>query len=763
MYVVRKRLKAGSSSDEFKREDTCLRLLNGLRHPNIVPFLGSYTHKKDYYFLFPYIHTDLGKFLTSECRQGEFQWDFTFYAALSGLASALAKTHRLVLDEEEHGIQVEAIGYHHDLRPPNVLVSHDSFILADFGLGSLKDAKALSLTPYKPISGDYIAPECTDMEENSQTVNRAIDVWAFGCLILEVVTYLLKGPRGIKDFRGKRLTPGRLSGWKDSGFYKPQAHGGVKQEVTNWVEELTRDGTATNTEACLLRLGLDALQADPGKRPTMDQMYRRLAGASMLKHFESVVDTLQRIRGAESPGTSKEHHHLESLRLAQERFEIWGQVLSLREIGISSRSEELPGKAIEVVTRLFHLLREEPEKRASGDSTSLRSFQDNMDRSIKELWDFLPSDLVILANDSLHQDASGHDHREQGLSSSHILRDVTATSSNTLLREFEHVAESFKSELSEFVSLDELIRTKSIDDVYDIIDDLQHSQELRNLPKMKQCLERLLGYTQIMDDTIRGTSEYASFIWGPLGFLLHRSRTFDTAYIAVIDATAKIGEALPDFHAPDALLRQNTHGKEILVLLFKDVLDFYSVTLKTFSQPGNESIQLPSPKHSISLLYHQLLTFNIGWMYIFDRSWPNVWELIKEVSSHISRLTRLMRTEISLEHIHQEYEFRKTALDQFRKHAIETRRQDFDRIRTSLRPREYNESLYELRAERSSGTGNWLFSSKAFNEWLDDSHGESRVLWLKGIPGAGKQTTPVPLTHHPVESRRKVPGEIRLY
>lgn len=482
----------------------------------------------------------------------------------------------------------------------------------------------------------------------------------------------------------------------------------------------------------------------------MDQMYRHLAGASMLKHFDSVADMFHQVRSAEVSGAFNEQHHLESIRLAQERFETWGRVLSLREIGIS-RYEELPVRTIEVLVTLFHLLREEPEKRASGDLISLRSFQDTIDRSIKELRDLLPSDLVMLANDFLHQDALIHDLRDEVLSSSHILHgempnECASTSGNTLLREFEALAESFKNEFSESVSLDELIGTKSIDDVYDIIDDLQHSQELRNLSKMKRCLERLRGYTRIMDDTIRGTSEYFAYIWGPLGFLLRRSRTFDTAYIAVIDATAKIGEALPDFHAPEALLRQNSQSKEILVLLFKDILDFYSVTLRPFSQAGNDSGQLPSPKHSISMLYHPSLTIDTGWMYIFDRSWPILWELIREVSSHISRLTRLMRTEISLEHIHREYEFRKTALEQFRKQANETRRQDFDRIRTSLRPREYNESLYELRAERSSGTGNWLFSSKAFIEWFDDSHGDSRVLWLKGIPGAGKRTNPVPLT-----------------
>lgn len=607
MYVVRKRLKAGGSPDEFEREDKCLRLLNGLRHPNIVPFLGSYTHKKEYYFLFPYIQTDLGKFLTSECRQGEFRWDFTFYAALAGLASALAKTHRLVLDEEKHGIQVEAIGYHHDLRPPNVLVSHDSFILADFGLGSLKDAEALSLTPYKPISGDYIAPECTDMDENSQTVNRAIDVWAFGCLILEVVTYLLKGQDGIKEFRGKRLTPGRLSGWKDSGFYKPQAHGGVKQEVMDWIEELTRDSTVTSTETCLLKLGLDALQADPEKRPTMDEMHWRLAGASMLKHFDSAEDMFQRLRGAELPGSLNERHHLESLRLAQERFEIWGRVLSLREIGITTRYEQLPGKAIEVLTTLFHLLRVETERRAPRDSASLRSFEDSMGRRVKELWDMLPNDLVMMANDHLRQNASDHGLHEQVLPAPHKPEDQKpsegdAAPGDILIREFEDLGQSFRNEFSQSVSSDELIRTKSMDGVYDIIDDLQRSQELRNLPKMEPCLKRLDSYTQTVGDTIRGSSKYFAFVWGPLGLLLRRSREFDTAHIEVIDAMAKIGDALPDFHAPDAFLRKNNQSKEILVLLFKDILGFYTVMLRPFTQPGNNSVQCPFRTHHLDIL-----------------------------------------------------------------------------------------------------------------------------------------------------------------
>lgn len=571
-----------------------MRLLNGLGHPNIVSFLGSYTHKKDYYFLFSCVETDLGKVLTSECRHGEFQWDFTFYAALTGLASALAKTHRLILEEQEHGVQLEAIGYHHDLRPPNVLVSHDNFILADFGLGRLKDADALSHTPYKPISGDYIAPECTDMEEIPQVVNRAIDVWAFGCLILEVVTYMLRGSDGIKAFRKRRLTPGRLPRFKDSEFYQPQAQGGIKGEVVDWIDELRRDRTSTDTEVYILNLCLDALQSDPGKRPTMDEIYRRLSASSMLKHFKSVQGMFQKVCGSEGTDVSDEHHHTQSLRLAHERFEIWGGVLSLREINISIRCGKLPGKPIEVLTSLFHLLREALEKRAPGDSSNLRSFEDKMDRNVKELWDLLPSDLVVRAHDDLRQTASGYAIHNQVLSPPHQQSSEGASASvDTLVREFEILAHSFKNELSDSVSSDDIIRATSIDDVYDIIDDLQHSQELRNLPRMKLCLKRLQSYTETVGATILGSCEYFSLVWGPLGLLLQRSREFDTAYTAVIDAVAKIGESLPDFHAPDTFLGHTTESKEIMILVFKDLLGFYSVTLQPFSHPGNKGIPFP--------------------------------------------------------------------------------------------------------------------------------------------------------------------------
>jgi hypothetical protein len=125
-------------------------------------------------------------------------------------------------------------------------------------------------------------------------------------------------------------------------------------------------------------------------------------------------------------------------------------------------------------------------------------------------------------------------------------------------------------------------------------------------------------------------------------------------------------------------------------------------------------------------------------MHVFDRLWPKHYAHISEVARHIGRLTRLMRTEIRLEHIQQEYEFRKDALECFKAQKREARLREFHHIRTSLNPCTYNDILDYHRGRRCQETGGWLFINETFTKWLKSSQEENRILWLTGIPGAGK-------------------------
>lgn len=176
--------------------------LHHLEHPNILPLLTSYTYNGIPNFLLPLAEGgDLEQLLNERRRPKDFAEDTRFYSALSGLTSALETLH----DYKSGVLGTEMIGYHHDLKPKNVLVSEARFVLSDFGLSKLKTGED-SRTPFKKGQGHYLAPECEDLEDDYSkgVVSRASDVWCLGCIMLEVIVFMVGGTDAVAEFRQNR-------------------------------------------------------------------------------------------------------------------------------------------------------------------------------------------------------------------------------------------------------------------------------------------------------------------------------------------------------------------------------------------------------------------------------------------------------------------------------------------------------------------------------------------------------------------------------
>jgi len=126
-----------------------------------------------------------------------------------------------------------------------------------------------------------------------------------------------------------------------------------------------------------------------------------------------------------------------------------------------------------------------------------------------------------------------------------------ATPINTLQSEFEREAQVFKENLSDSVPVDEIFKVTSIKDVYDITDKIQEKQQksdgLCNLPRMQLYLERLDGYTGLINDIIHVSRDVLALLWGPIALLLQWASTLDRAYDSLINAAAELGQALPIF------------------------------------------------------------------------------------------------------------------------------------------------------------------------------------------------------------------------
>ncbi|KAJ4142856.1 hypothetical protein NW754_010295 [Fusarium falciforme] len=98
----------------------------------------------------------------------------------------------------------------------------------------------------------------------------------------------------------------------------------------------------------------------------------------------------------------------------------------------------------------------------------------------------------------------------------------------------------------------------------------------------------------------------------------------------------------------------------------------------------------------------------------------------------------MMRTEVRLEEIRAADEARERELEHFALTEENAIKQEYSNLRTHISPKGYDRDLDRIHSAVVAGTGKWLFSDQSFKDWVDHCEGSTRILWLKGIPGAGK-------------------------
>lgn len=287
--IVRKELKAaGETRAQFEMELYNLSMLKMLRHPNIVKLLAAYTFKSRHNLLFPKADGNTLASMLESSPPRHFRSLQQIVLALSGLCSALRAMH--IFDYPD--LEVLAIGCHHDLRPENILVHKESFLITDFGLSTFKDSNKPSDTSFKNVRGDYVAPECENLEDLSErtVIGRPSDIWSLGCIMLEVVTYLVEGPKGVTDFEAKR-------GFKVENHIRYRFHHGLRAESPAVIMQLDRLHGCTESRAGrkLLLLIREILNLDPKKRPSAAETNEKMEYITIEALCENVHGQCSRI------------------------------------------------------------------------------------------------------------------------------------------------------------------------------------------------------------------------------------------------------------------------------------------------------------------------------------------------------------------------------------------------------------------------------------------------------------------------------------
>ena len=318
--LVRKEFKPiaiGENLSTYEREESNLHILCRLKHPNIIPLIGSYKYRGKTSFLFPRASGgSLHDLLRNNDRPAELASDEDFLLCICGLCSAIETVHSFSISE----LNLSMIGCHHDIKPRNILVDGRKFILADFGLARLKMATESSKTEFVTGPAWYLSPECEDIEDafEKHTVSRPSDIWSFGCILLEILTYILKGPSGIAAFQQRRKI-------KFGIITTYIFHGGRKSEhpgVVSWMAEL-EDHIHQDKPYLhgLLVLIHEMLSIEPSDRPSASSVLYRMRHAYIALTYNALLEVFE--------GKLEAYDRYE-LRLEYERFNIWGCVLGLK-------------------------------------------------------------------------------------------------------------------------------------------------------------------------------------------------------------------------------------------------------------------------------------------------------------------------------------------------------------------------------------------------------------------------------------------------
>ncbi|ETS76166.1 hypothetical protein PFICI_11553 [Pestalotiopsis fici W106-1] len=233
------------------------------------------------------------------------------------LAGALAKECVAIADalkwlhagfSDDHASSVNLA--HMDLKPDNILLFNIGdgpvgwWKLADFGISVIKKVSkdgnvenATMHTRARRPTSTYQAPEIERAWDDSGgqfKVGRKSDVWSFGAIFSEILTFTETGPPGVDQFRDLRRGPYDSfysESPRQSTHLSIQNHGKnyqLRSEVTEWLQELRNSaGPERNYVTCWAYCIESLLVADPEARPDAEKMYANVLHVS--QHIDQII------------------------------------------------------------------------------------------------------------------------------------------------------------------------------------------------------------------------------------------------------------------------------------------------------------------------------------------------------------------------------------------------------------------------------------------------------------------------------------------
>ncbi|OTA54483.1 hypothetical protein K449DRAFT_469433 [Hypoxylon sp. EC38] len=283
---------------------------------------------------------------------------------------------------------------------------------------------------------------------------------------------------------------------------------------------------------------------------------------------------------------------------------------------------------------------------------------------------------------------------------------------------FRQVLERFKNEHlkereSEKFQLTDLSSLK--DSIKRIQDEQASKNRMRNLTRLKSFLEGMEQYEKLIEVFLNAT-EYLAFVWGPMKFLLQTTNNYVKAFDAILDMYQEIGEQITVLEKYQALFdwKEKTYMKSVLEMIYVDILDFHAKALSYFRQKT--------------------------WQTLFRATWNTFRTRFDVPIQNFKRHRRLLENHATLSLFEELKAIRDNQTETIKLQLESAEQQRQDRVRVWLSHEDMmpdQEHYIRIRRDHP-GTGKWILKKRLIRTWLDLETEAEPIMWLTGIPGAGK-------------------------
>ncbi|KAL8707590.1 MAG: hypothetical protein Q9220_007431 [cf. Caloplaca sp. 1 TL-2023] len=255
-----------------------------------------------------------------------------------------------------------------------------------------------------------------------------------------------------------------------------------------------------------------------------------------------------------------------------------------------------------------------------------------------------------------------------------------------------------------------------LQDVYDVVQTIQtrrgNEKTLRNMARLKSFLEAMDQYRLVVEAFLNCTP-FMGYVWGPIRFILLVTDTWIKSFDTLLDAYKDIEERLPAFIKYKALFESNPELRRALEFYFCDLLEFHLHALQFLSRPG--------------------------WRRLFDSSWKTFDTRFRQILDSLERHKSLIESEKGTLVLIETQRTREMAEAQAQEAGERAGRDKVNTLIEKLDPADYGRDQYaasEQRRQHSSGA--WLLQNTNYRRWSDLNVECNPLLYLHGIPGAGK-------------------------